>query len=77
MRSSPDGSSSSGSLIDSGGNDSLSELSPNRSRTPSIIIRTGGTVHRHKIRDLPWGIRLLQKLTEWWCPTYVVNRDTW
>ncbi|XP_021963727.1 glucose-6-phosphate exchanger SLC37A2 isoform X2 [Folsomia candida] len=57
------------------GNDS--NQTSTRSRSPSIIVRTGGSVHRHRRRDLPWGIRIIQKVSDWWFPNLRVNRDTW
>jgi len=70
-------SSSSGSIA-IGNNEDGSSRSPSRSRSPSLIVRTGGSVHRHKRRDLPWGIRIVQKLSDWWFPnSSSVNRDFW
>lgn len=70
-------SSPNGSMMDgTGGNDNLSSSSDLRSRSPSVIVRTGGTVFR-KRRDLPWGIRLIQKCSDWWCAPGAVNRDFW
>jgi hypothetical protein len=65
-------SSSSGSVR---GNEDAGDVSPPRSRSPSIIVRTGVSVHRHKRRDLPWGVRLIQKFTDWWYPNRTFNRD--
>lgn len=48
----------------------------NQTLSPEMIVRTGGVVHRHR-RDLPWGIRLIQKFSDHLCPTPSVNRDLW
>lgn len=48
-----------------------------RSRSPSIIVRTGASVHHHRRRDLPWGIRLIQKISDSCFPNLRVNRDLW
>ncbi|ODM99600.1 Sugar phosphate exchanger 2 [Orchesella cincta] len=59
-------SSPNGSMLDSAGvNDNASCNTEVRSRSPSVIVRTGGSVFRHR-RDLPWGIRLIQKFSDWW-----------
>jgi hypothetical protein len=55
--------SSAGSLGNSA-NDYIAQSPRGRSRSPSMIVRTAGTVLRHR-RDLPWGIRLVQKVSDW------------
>lgn len=66
---------SSAGSINNSGNDYSSRHPPEggRSRSPSIIVRTAGTVMRHR-RDLPWGIRLIQKLSDWFSITISPRR---
>lgn len=35
-----------------------------RPRSPSLVVRMTGTVMRNK-RDIAWGIRLIQKVSDW------------
>lgn len=71
---SPDGSLRGG--MEGALNDNLSGSSNLRSRSPSVIVRTGGSVFRHR-RDLPWGIRLIQKCSDWFCSGRQIDRDFW
>jgi len=47
-----------------------------RSNSPTSIYRTAGVIMRHR-RDLPWGIRLTQKFSDWCCPLPQESRDFW
>jgi len=66
-------SSSGSSVADS---DSISDLQ-SEPRSPSIIIRTGVAPVLRRKRDLPWGIRLIQKVSDSCFPFLSVNRDFW